>query len=776
MSTSEYRFETKGATLGFLQDKLKSAAVPPLKVFTVREWRHHPDAILLDLRKSGFFTGKLAVRSSALTEDTLTESNAGKFLSILNVAGEASLKESVEKVILSYGVARDDDQVLIQPMLEQVRFSGVAFSCDPTLLSPYRVFSFQEGEDTAGVTSGNGSALQTVYCVRGEEARLPQSLQPIASLLAELEAITLNSALDIEFAVTAEGLFLLQCRPLVLSDASLPVDGFKKRLSIAEKKISELSKPHPYLLGETTLFGVMPDWNPAEIIGLKPRPLALSLYRELITSGIWAFQRDNYGYRNVRSFPLLVDFWGLPYIDVRVSFNSFIPKTIEKPLGEKLVEYYLNALRQAPTLHDKVEFEIALTCYTLDLDSRLERLAQDGFSQQECQAIRVALRNLTEEIIHPDRGLWRKDIEKIRELEKRIPGILQSNLDPISRIYWLIEDCKRYGTLPFAGLARAGFIAVQMLQSLVRANILTASDYERFFLSLDTVSSRLCQDFHSLERTTFLEKYGHLRPGTYDLLSPRYDQEPDRYFDWSTKNRAVEHKQTPFSLELEKLKKIEVALARNGLTYSALDFLDFIRAAIEGREYSKFVFTKSLSATMEIAAAFGASVGFSREDVSFADIQAIMRLYSGTECEKTALAASIDAGRSRFQVTQSLRLPPLIANPESIYCFDLPSTQPNFITRKRVSGSVVRLSKDTGDFRGGIVFIPSADPGYDWIFSKNIQGLITMFGGANSHMAIRAGELGIPAVIGAGESLYNNWSRSDFLELDCENHKVQPIR
>ena len=33
---------------------------------------------------------------------------------------------------------------------------------------------------------------------------------------------------------------------------------------------------HPFLLGDRTLYGVMPDWNPAEIIGLRPYPLALS--------------------------------------------------------------------------------------------------------------------------------------------------------------------------------------------------------------------------------------------------------------------------------------------------------------------------------------------------------------------------------------------------------------------------------------------------------------------------------------------------------------------
>ena len=48
-----------------------------------------------------------------------------------------------------------------------------------------------------------------------------------------------------------------------------------------------------------------------------------------------------------------------------------------------------------------------------------------------------------------------------------------------------------------------------------------------------------------------------------------------------------------------------------------------------------------------------------------------------------------------------------------------------------------------------VVFINSADPGYDWIFTKKILALVTKYGGANSHMAIRANELGIPAVIGS---------------------------
>lgn len=84
----------------------------------------------------------------------------------------------------------------------------------------------------------------------------------------------------------------------------------------------------------------MTDWNPAEMMGVYPKPLALSLYREIITGSVWAYQRDNYGYRNLRSFPLMIEFGGIPYIDVRVSFNSFVPAELEEELSDKLVNYY----------------------------------------------------------------------------------------------------------------------------------------------------------------------------------------------------------------------------------------------------------------------------------------------------------------------------------------------------------------------------------------------------------------------------------------------------
>ena len=112
----------------------------------------------------------------------------------------------------------------------------------------------------------------------------------------------------------------------------------------------------------------------------------------------------------------------------------------------------------------------------------------------------------------------------------------------------------------------------------------------------------------------------------------------------------------------------------------------------------------------------------------------------------------------------------------SSHAFHIPPSEPNFITQGRVSAPVARESAAGGDIAGTILMIPSADPGYDWIFSRGIAGFVTAYGGANSHMAIRAGELGLPAVIGAGAALFSKWSEAGSLEIDCVNRQVLVLR
>lgn len=775
-------FGSKAETLSVLESRLQNAKVLPQICFSLKDWRAAGETLdVLTHNRPEWLNKTVIVRSSGKAEDTPTQSLAGHFTTVANVKGDAALQEAIATVAASFKNGHNEDQIFIQPMLQDVAISGVALTRDPSTGGHYYVVNYDEQSGkTDSVTSGQSNDLTVFYSVRTSPVHIEKSwLKKLVTLLGELEHTFKSDSLDVEFAVTQDDtLVLLQVRPLIRDQVNhLTTDKHHDALTKACQRFRSLSRPHPYLLGRRSVFGNMPDWNPAEAIGVRPRPLALSLYKELLTDNIWAYQRDNYGYRNLRSFPLLISFAGLPYIDVRVSFNSFIPSNLNEHLAERLVNHYISQLVANPALHDKVEFDIIYSCYTLDLPDRMQELKQAGFTQKDCTDIAESLRDLTNNIIHNDTGLWRKDISKIAKLEQRQTIINSSSLKPLEKAYWLIEDCKRYGTLPFAGLARAGFIAVQILKSMIAVGILSETDYDAFMGTLNTVSSNLAREKANLSQDAFLKKYGHLRPGTYDMLSPRYDEAPNRYFDWSVKQSGFnDTAQTKFALDSDKSNLLEELLKHHGLEHNVLTLFHFIRSAIEGREYAKFVFTHSLSDVLVLLQRSGEKYGFSAEELSYTNAACIENLYSSSGDARSVLQRSMEQGKESYEVTQALSLPPLITSEEDFWRFELPKVEPNFITLKSASGEVLGETAPKKELAGNILMIPNADPGYDWIFSHGIAGFLTMHGGANSHMAIRAGELGIPAVIGAGEALYNQWRSVHTLEIDCANRRVRRLR
>jgi phosphoenolpyruvate-protein kinase (PTS system EI component) len=111
-----------------------------------------------------------------------------------------------------------------------------------------------------------------------------------------------------------------------------------------------------------------------------------------------------------------------------------------------------------------------------------------------------------------------------------------------------------------------------------------------------------------------------------------------------------------------------------------------------------------------------------------------------------------------------------------VYLFELPVHIPNFVTNNSVSAPICFLNSPE-DFRdNSIMVIERADPGYDWIFTRNIKGIITCYGGANSHMAVRAKELNLPAAIGVGEEMFEKYSNCSTLFLDCRNRIIEVIQ
>ncbi|MDP7546508.1 MAG: PEP/pyruvate-binding domain-containing protein, partial [Alphaproteobacteria bacterium] len=408
-----FTFGTKAETLARIAPCLSRFQVPKSHYFTIGEWQAGPDALLRDLLQR-FPNETVIVRSSAHCEDGTEHSMAGHFESVVDVptAAPDPLRAAVARVIASYrrgGTAQDpDDQVLVQSMLSGVLMSGVLFTHDLNTGAPYYVINYDdETGRTDTVTSGGAYSNRTLFVHRGAlEALHSERFQLLVAATVELEAVIADArldgrGLDIEFAVDrALSVHLLQVRRMTARAApDLDLQDIEGRVDEAAGRIQAFVRgrfaPMSGVHGRRSIFGQMPDWNPAEMIGRAPRPLALSLYRHLITDRTWRQARSQMGYAEPRGMPLLVSLGGQPYIDVRLSFHSLLPASLDEGIAEKLSNAWLDRLSTQPHLHDKVEFDIAITALSFDFEQRMAEQCPGALDADETTTFRAALSELT---------------------------------------------------------------------------------------------------------------------------------------------------------------------------------------------------------------------------------------------------------------------------------------------------------------------------------------------------------------------------------------------
>ncbi|MDP1796351.1 MAG: PEP-utilizing enzyme, partial [Planctomycetaceae bacterium] len=709
----------------------------------------------------------------ALGEDSAAESLAGQFTSVPHVVGETQVVEAIDRVVASYETPQSGDQIFLQPQLRSLTISGVAFSIDPITGGPYLVVNDQRSADTGEVTGGIACDDELFYWLRGTELPTEPHLMALISLMRELESLLGRDALDIEFAWADDTLFLLQVRPLVRVRRTerSPMACHQSVREIATA-LERRRSAFPQVLGTGIAWGAMPDWNPAEMIGLRPRPLAAGLYRECITDRIWAEQRRRYGYRDVTGVPLMECFGGQALIDIRASFTSFVPAACSDSLAQCLVESALTELRSRPELHDKVEMELLHHCWTFDLREKLRTLPERaGLQPLDCAAVEQTLRDLTWRMMDPHAGPWSDDRRRMAAFAQWLTDrmALRRPVTPAD-IRIMLRQCRDAGGLAFAGLARVGFVAVAMLNSLVQMGVWTEEDRERFFRSQQTVLSQMHVDRSRLPMTEFLSRYGHLRPGTYDILVQRYDEAPEQYHLHAPLEPLSEP--PPFRLADITARATSSLLLEHHFSMDLDACLHFLGEAIQFREYGKFVYSRGISELLRMLGEYAATLGLSRDDCSYADQSLWDDAVSDDEFPHR-LRQAIAAGRTAERASRGIVLPPLLFSTDELQSFRMPRCQPNYVTHGVGCGPVCELQsvmEETDgppDLRGMVVLLPSADPGYDWIFSTGIVAFVTKFGGANSHMAIRAREWNLPAAIGVGEVRYRRLVQARALRVDC---------
>ena len=97
----------------------------------------------------------------------------------------------------------------------------------------------------------------------------------------------------------------------------------------------------------------------------------------------------------------------------------------------------------------------------------------------------------------------------------------------------MVNDCKEYGTLPFAGLTDWHLFRLKFKRTC-KEKYLTIQQYNAFFSNLDTITGQMDKDLNKYikknKKAKIYRNYGHLRPATYSFNSPNYKSNFNEYF------------------------------------------------------------------------------------------------------------------------------------------------------------------------------------------------------------------------------------------------------
>ena len=337
--------------------------------------------------------------------------------------------------------------------------------------------------------------------------------------------------------------------------------------------------------------------------------------------------------------------------------------------------------------------------------------------------------------------------------------------------------------MPFAGIARCAFISKAILDSLKSTTLLNDVDIDNFYLNMNTISKEINAEFFKSKKKKsfkfFIKKYGHLRPSTYSITTKNYEDNFRNYFP----DRVIKKKTSPkkkFNFKKKQIIEINNLFKKNKLEINFKQFLSFAKTSMEYREYSKLIFTKSIDEIFKNLKILAKNINVDFKNFEHLDIDLILKSFHQVEQKKLkkTILSDISSNQMAYKSLQSIIVPDIVSDSKDfLYHYNL-NCIANYITNKITTGEIIILKKNSQNFNnlsGKIILIENADPGFDFLFSYKIKGLITKYGGSNSHMAIRCMELGLPAIIGVGDKIYDDLAKSKKVYIDCNNKKYSII-
>ena len=721
--------------------------------------------------------GAVAVRSSATAEDLAAASMAGQCETFLDVEGESDLLDAVQRCWASLDSPRirayfgehgiDPATVAMAVVVQQLvpaDVAGVLFTLDPN--SNGRASMLVEANWGLGETVVGGQVQPDLFRVdretghvlsariadkqvylpagKSQEQSVDEALRKKPCLtshdvlglwkLGKRVADHFNAPQDIEWAIHDGKLFLLQSRPITTQPE---IEAAEAVLIATQKRLSqELSAGRgPWVLH-----------NLAETLP-HPTPLTWSVIRRFM-SGL-----GGYGvmYRQAGFEPA-------PIID-REGFLELVAGRI-----------YMDAARAPEMFGENFPFAYDLDKLASDPDASQKppTLPRGSFSSRARTARKLSkasakIRELSEQAAEEFR---QKIVPAVTEFVACASRANLSSLSAKELIAVWDERETQILTVFGAQTMMPGLIcgmAWAELESFLQENfwdddtesllrqISVGGEADRTMLA-DAELYEVAQGKRAME--TWLTDHGHRGPGEFELAAPRWREQPAALRDMAAGLASGEPPLERYRRSAESANA-QVAALRCRLSATDAKELDrrlaLVRRYMPFREDGKDLLMMGYSLLRDVALeagkrlSIGESVFQLTRDELFEALRVGVTPRDLIEQRELDYRAEIRIALPRLIDTQSLaRLgEPTEVEAGAGCCKALSISAGHATGPARILQSPI----DAGEFgRGYILVCPSTDPSWTPLFI-NAAGLVLERGGALSHGAVVAREMGLPAVV-----------------------------
>ncbi len=750
-------------------------------------------------------SGPVAVRSSALEEDGEAASYAGVYCSELPVEGEAALVAAVERCLASWhhhaacdyrtrvGAADGFALAILVQCLVPAIAAGVAYTCDPLRPASRQIHIdsvWGLAEPLAAgrvvpdslVLSRRGQLLrQTVaekHCeltvagtlaVPAERSGAPSlsvvTARQVARVALRAEAF-FGAPQDVEFAVAADGPWIVQSRPIVVASPAAPpldlyLEGERRRLA---RKFASLRR-RGILKGSE---GVLSNGNVGELLP-TPTPMSFGLFQAIFSgpNGAIVAGRRRLGY----CFDARATAYLYELVAGQVYFNLEVDATTFEYGASPPIDFYLDQVIAQPARANYPEVNLYRQHYTRESARECFGVAGATAMVSKAEAFHLTLTQaatafldgdtVTRHAVSPSRHHWAEAsaAATARAIATQIRG-LRSGLCVefviAARLGFYFAARLRERLLHCFGSAGEGLCA-PLLSGLPGSLVTEQSIALERLLAGD------------LARRDFLAAYGHTADNELELSEPRLIETPAKLdamlHDLAASGRspAAEFgRQQNHRVDAEAMLQARLAAAGvSGEEQVALfSDLRFAQRLLPLRETIKHHYTAVYADIRRGLLHMADCLGWDAALIFHLRPQELPRAarHPGhwravAECRRAERALALEAAKRRLLPNvvfasrlESIGQPPAVSAGEGWRGNGL-SPGRAWGTARVIDGGGEHFSYGGGEFSGDeILILRAANLGLAPLF-RLVAGVVVEVGGLLAHSACQAREAGIPAVL-----------------------------